>query len=393
MIAVMIASCNQQAITAETNNQTTQQEVSAENTDKTNQQVSTDIITYPKNFKGTSSKGIIKLKWKKDTTVKGYILYRNGKKIKNLKKTENSYKDKKVKLNKTYKYKIQSYKKINGKKVNSKKSYTIKIRATDSNSKKLNAARITNVKKTYNIGPGESIKIKPRVKLSKKLKGKKAKKKKVYSKKIYYKSSNSKLVSVSKKGVIKATSDKRYESAIITVRTHNGIAKKIKVNIVNFAQIRAVKNLDQVRSDVTKRILTTTKRDTSKIAEYFQNNPTEERITLKEGDREVRTEDGGITHEICIEMSDDIQIEDDMYDFILKYMLNNYGVEVVVDANYVYFRYKQYYAYGIEAHDLVYVFNTEDGLDNYQYMNAIYNVTPVADRWYYGKGMAYGSIG
>ena len=79
MIAVMIASCNQQAITAETNNQTTQQEVSTETNNQTDQQDSIDIITYPKNFKGTSSKGIIKLKWKKDTTVKGYILYRNGK--------------------------------------------------------------------------------------------------------------------------------------------------------------------------------------------------------------------------------------------------------------------------------------------------------------------------
>ena len=393
MIAVMIASCNQQAIIAETNNQTTQQEISTETNNRTDQKDSIDIIAYPKNFKGTSSKGIIKLKWKKDTTVKGYILYRNGKKIKTLKKTKNSYKDKKVKLNKTYKYKIQSYKKINGKKVKSKKSYTIKVRVTDSNSKKLNAARITNVKKTYNIGPGESIKIKPRVKISKKLKGKKARKKKVYSKKIYYKSSNSKLVSVSKKGVIKATSDKRYESAIITVRTHNGIAKKIKVNIVNFAQIGVVKNLDQVRSDVTKRLLTTTKQDTSKIAEYFQNNPTEERITIKLGREEVKTEDGGVTYEDCLETSDDIYIEEEMYDFILNYISNNYLLEIVVDKNYVYFRYKQYYAYGIEAHDLVYVFNIEDGLDNYQYMNAIYNVTPVANRWYYGKGMAYGSIG
>ena len=94
-------------------------------------------------------------------------------------------------------------------------------------------------------------------------------------------------------------------------------------------------------------------------------------------------------------MSEEIYIEKEMYDYILSFLLNKdiFGTEIVVSNQYIYFRYKDYYMYGIEAHDLVYVFNNKSALDNYQYMNAIYDITSVADRWYYGKGMAYGTIG
>ena len=381
-INIMLVSYNAQLIMAETINVKTQQS-------------NPNVINSPLSFKGTSSKGVIKIRWKKDVNVNGYYLFKNGKKIKKLKKTKTSYKDKKVKLNRTYSYKIQSYKKINGEIAKSKKSYKIKVKATNAKSKKINVARFTNVKKVYKLGVGESLKIKPKVKFTKKLKGKKARKKKVYSKKIYYKSSNPGLISVNKKGVIKATTEKKYESAIITLRAHNGITKKIEVRIVNFAQIGAVKNLDLVRCDTTKQLLTTYKKYTSKIAEYFQDHPTKERVTIKDGEREVKTEDGGVTYEDCLDMSEDIYIEKEMYDYILSFLLNKgiFGTEIVVSNQYVYFRYKQYYMYGIEAHDLVYVFNNKSALDNYQYMNAIYDITSVADRWYYGKGMAYGPIG
>jgi len=381
-INIMLVSYNTQSVMAETKNYTSKQG-------------DMDTIVSPVKFKGTSSKGVIKIKWKKDTNVNGYYLFKNSKKIKKLKKTKTSYKDKKVKLNRTYSYKIQSYKKINGEIVKSKKSYKIKVKATNAKSKKINVARFTNVKKVYKLGVGESLKIKPKVKFSKKLKGKKARRKKVYSKKIYYKSSNPRLISVNKKGVIKATTERKYESSMITLRSHNGITKKIEVRIVNFAQIGSVKNLDLVRCDTTKQLLTTSKKDTSKIAEYFQDHPTKERVTIKPGRREVEMENGGVTYENCLVMSEDIYIEKEMYDYILSFLLNKdiFGTEIVVSNQYIYFRYKDYYMYGIEAHDLVYVFNNKSALDNYQYMNAIYDITSVADRWYYGKGMAYGPIG
>jgi len=379
-INIMLVSYNAQLIMAETINVKTQQS-------------NPNVINSPLNFKGTSSKGVIKIRWKKDVNVNGYYLFKNGKKIKTLKKTKTSYKDKKVKQNKTYSYQIQSYKKINGEVKKSKKSYKIKVKATNSKSKKINAARFINVKKVYKLGVGESLKIKPKVKFTKKLKGKKARKKKVYSKKIYYKSSNPRLISVNKKGVIKATTEKKYESAIITLRAHNGITKKIEIRIVNFSQIGTVKNLDLVRSDTIKQLLTTSKKDTSKIAEYFQDHPTKERVTIEHSWREVHLEDGGVTYEDYLKTSKDIYIEKEMYDFIYDYILKNGPIEIVVSNQYVYFRYKQYYMYGIEAHDLVYVFNNKGALDNYQYMNAIYDITSVADRWYYGKGMAYGPIG
>ena len=369
------------------------QSIMAEAIDINTQQTILDVVNSPLNFKGTSSKGVIKIKWKKDTNVNGYYLFKNGKKIKKLKKTKTSYKDKKVKLNRTYSYKIQSYKKINGEIVKSKKSYKIKVKATNAKSKKINVARFTNVKKVYKLGVGESLKIKPKVKFSKKLKGKKARRKKVYSKKIYYKSSNPRLISVNKKGVIKATTEKKYESSMITLRSHNGITKKIEVRIVNFAQIGSVKNLDLVRCDTTKQLLTTSKKGTSKIAEYFQNHPTRARVSIERDYREKTLDEGGVTYEAYLKTSVDLYIEEEMYNFLLKFILDNDGIEIVVSNQYVYFRYKDYYMYGIEAHDLVYVFNNKSALDNYQYMNAIYDITSVADRWYYGKGMAYGPIG
>ena len=45
-----------------------------------------------------------------------------------------------------------------------------------------------------------------------------------------------------------------------------------------------------------------------------------------------------------------------------------------------------------KVNDLVYVFNGKEALDNYQYNNAVYDVIPVSDRWYYGTSYAYGSI-
>ena len=137
-INIMLVSYNAQLIMAETINVKTQQS-------------NPNVINSPLSFKGTSSKGVIKIRWKKDVNVNGYYLFKNGKKIKKLKKTKTSYKDKKVKLNRTYSYKIQSYKKINGEIAKSKKSYKIKVKATNAKSKKINVARFTNVKKVYKL--------------------------------------------------------------------------------------------------------------------------------------------------------------------------------------------------------------------------------------------------
>ena len=91
----------------------------------------TQQVSAPKGFQGASTNGKIKLKWKKNSDASGYILYRNEKKLKTLKSKNTSYVDKKVKINKKYKYQILSYKKTEIQTEKSAKSYKITVVATD----------------------------------------------------------------------------------------------------------------------------------------------------------------------------------------------------------------------------------------------------------------------
>ena len=350
----------------------------------------TSNITAPKGFQGTSNNGNIKLKWKKNGDASGYILYRNGKKIKKLKSTTTSYVDKKVKINKKYKYQILSYKKTEIQTEKSAKSYKITVVATDKKSKKLNAARFVNIKSNYKIGWGETLKLKPVAMYSKKIKGKYKKGKKVCSKKIKWKSSNPKLVKVNKNGKITATSERVTGTAKITARSHNGIRKTINVSVVNFARLDKIQNLKKVKDEVIKKMLTDEKKETSDIADYFQKNKPTGEIELSDGYRRTKTENGSIKDERCIQMSSEINIESDMYNKILNYMIYNDYTKIKITKDYIRFQKRQLYTWGYELNDLVYVFNNKSALDNYQYDNAVYDIVKVADRWYYGTTNAYG---
>ncbi len=69
--------------------------------------------------------------------------------------------------------------------------------------------------------------------------------------------------------------------------------KKIKVSVVNYALLESVKNLKKVNENSIKELLTISKNDTSKIAEYFQyNNPGKSvELTLGKGKLEQKMED------------------------------------------------------------------------------------------------------
>ena len=350
----------------------------------------TQQVSAPKGFQGTSTNGKIKLKWKKNGDASGYILYRNGKKIKKLKSTTTSYVDKKVKVNKKYKYQILSYKKTEIQTEKSAKSYKITVVATDKKSKKLNAARFVNIKSNYKIGWGETLKLKPVAKYSKKIKGKYKKGKKVYSKKIKWKSSNPQLVKVNKNGKITATSERVIGTAKITARSHNGIRKTLNVSVVNFARLDKIQNLEKVKDEGIKKLLTTQKDATSIIADFFQNNIPNQELELTLGMKQVKTEDGAITHAWSIIINPEEEIESNMYNYILKYLSDNYRTSIKITKDYIRFQKRQLYTWGYELNDLVYVFNNKSALDNYQYDNAVYDVVKVADRWYYGTTNAYG---
>ena len=359
------------------------------------EQTSNKALTVPSYFKGMSSKKGIVLSWKKNNEADGYIIYKNGRKLKTIKSSKTKYTDKKVKTNKAYTYEIQSYKNVEGRKTLSIKSLKIKVVKTNANSRKQNVTGFENIKKEYKLGIGESSRLKPTVKItkkSKKVKSTKKVKQKAYSKKIRWSSSNPSLVKVDKNGRITAASDKTTGTAYIYVMAHNGVQKKIKVSVVNYALLGSVKNLKKVNENSVKELLTISKNDTSKIAEYFQYNNPGESVELKYGREGVNTDDGGYTYKDCIKMNTEIAIEKEMYEFILKYLLANDIETIKVEKNYVVFQNARLYSFGYKLNDLVYVFNGKGALDNYQYNNAVYDVIPVSDRWYYGTSYAYGSI-
>ena len=350
----------------------------------------TQQVSAPKGFQGTSTNGKIKLKWKKNGDASGYILYRNGKKIKKLKSTTTSYVDKKVKINKKYKYQILSYKKTEIQTEKSAKSYKITVVATDKKSKKLNAARFVNIKSNYKIGWGETLKLKPVAKYSKKIKGKYKKGKKVYSKKIKWKSSNPQLVKVNKNGKITATSERVIGTAKITARSHNGIRKTLNVSVVNFARLDKIQNLKKVKDEFIKQMLMNKKDETSAIADYFQEHKYNETVELFKTTKKVKTDRGSISYEDCIGMDNEIEIEDSIYNFLLNFMIENNFIKIKITPEYIRFQHNYLYTWGYELNDLVYVFNNKSALDNYQYDNAVYDIVKVADRWYYGTSNAYG---
>ena len=359
------------------------------------EQTTNKALTAPSYFKGMSAKKGIVLSWKKNNDVDGYVIYKNGRKLKTIKSSKTKYTDKKVKTNKAYTYEIQSYKNVEGRKTLSIKSLKIKVVKTNANSKKQNVTGFENIKKEYKLGIGESSRLKPTVKItkkSKKVKNTKKVKQKAYSKKIRWSSSNPSLVKVDKNGRITAASDKTTGTAYIYVMAHNGVQKKIKVSVVNYALLGSVKNLKKVNENSVKELLTISKNDTSKIAEYFQYNNPGESVELKYGREGVNTDDGGYTYKDCIKMNTEIAIEKEMYEFILKYLLANDIETIKVEKNYVVFQNARLYSFGYKLNDLVYVFNGKGALDNYQYNNAVYDVIPVSDRWYYGTSYAYGSI-
>lgn len=356
------------------------------------EQTTNKALTVPSYFRGMSSKKGIVLSWKKNNEADGYIIYKNGRKLKTIKSSKTKYADKKVKTNKAYTYEIQSYKNAGGKKTLSTKSLKIKVVKTNANSRKQNVTRFENIKKEYKLGIGESSRLKPTVEITKKSKKSKKVKQKAYSKKIRWSSSNLSLVKVDKNGRITAASDKTTGTAYIYVMAHNGVQKKIKISVVNYALLGSVKNFKKVDDNAIKKMITDNKTDTAKIAEYFQYNNPGESIELKYGRRGINTDDGGYTYEDCIKMSDEIELNKEMYDFILKYIMSNNIKSIKIEKNYVVFQNTHLYSYGYKVNDLVYVFNGKEALDNYQYNNAVYDVIPVSDRWYYGTSYAYGSI-
>ena len=254
------------------------------------QKNSTDVIVD--NFSGNmlNEKGII-LKWSKAQKSKGYVIYRNSRKIATIKSNKiKKYTDKKVKSGKKYTYEIAPYRIINGEKVLGSKSYKIKVKATKRNTKKINPSKVVipdfYYKENYSVGLNESIKLHAKAKVKKGLK-----KKKVFNSKIVWSSSDESLATVNPNGVVKANNNRKTGTVYITARATNGVKKVIKVDVINYYNPLKFKNYRVVPEELAP-LFGKYKNEMCEIATYFafDNKISNVKIDLESDGLSVKTQ-------------------------------------------------------------------------------------------------------
>lgn len=184
-----------------------------------------------------TTKKSIKLTWKKVKGADGYLIYgskcgKNNKyklikTIKNGKST--SFTQKKLKKGTYYKYIVRAYKEVEGEKISIAVSKT--IHATTNGGKYGNAKDVkikTDSKLKRNKKKGYALTLKKNGKYTVKASEVKKSKKIRKHRAVAYESSNEKIATVSKKGVIKA---KKKGNCYIYAYAQNGKFKKIKVTV------------------------------------------------------------------------------------------------------------------------------------------------------------------
>ena len=253
---------------------------------------SNNIDTMVSNFYGNMSneKGII-LKWSKVSKSKGYVIYRNNKKIATIKSNKiKSYTDKKVKAGKKYTYQITPYMEVKGNKVLGVKSYKIRVKATKRNAKKINPARVVipdfHYEDNYNVGLYESIKLHAKARVNKGLK-----KKKVYNSNLVWSSSDESLATVNQKGVVTANDNRKTGTVYITARAVNGVKKIIKVDVMNYYNPVKFKNYKVVPEELAP-LFGKYKNEMCDIATYFafDNKISNVKIDLEEDGLSVKAQ-------------------------------------------------------------------------------------------------------
>ena len=167
----------------------------------------------------------ITLTWNKVSQADGYKIYGNkcGKKnhyklIKDVGKSKTSYTQKKLKKGTYYKYVVAAYKVVDGRKVTIGVSKTIHAVTTGGKYGVAKSVKVNKTKVTLKRGKKFTIKA-MEVKQNKTIKR---------HRKIAYESSNTKIATVSQKGVVKA---KGKGTCYIYVYAQNGVYKRIKVAV------------------------------------------------------------------------------------------------------------------------------------------------------------------
>lgn len=316
-------------------------------------------IYAPNSFVAIQKGDAIKIKWNRPNNAKGFIIYKNGKKLKKLNKT--TIVDKKVKKNKIYKYQIRAFTRSKGKRRYSKLGNAISSMVSKKDSKKTNAGRIVYLKKNYNIHLKGKIKLRGVVKPIKK-----AGKKKVFDKKIRWSSSDNSIATVDSKGVVKANKDMKEGIATVYARTHNGITKKITINIYNYAYPKKIKN-EWVLSKDIKPLLAEHMSEMSKIATYFEFRNKNNEIKFDIDDKGVLTK------------SSDTIIDQDIEQTLYS-LISSMPITVSVHEKYITFDRLDYTTYGTGImNSIMYIFNDVEESE----IDTGYERAELAPAWYY----------
>ena len=336
------------------------------------QKNSTDVIVD--NFSGNmlNEKGII-LKWSKVQKSKGYVIYRNSRKIATIKSNKiKKYTDKKVKSGKNYTYEIAPYRIINGEKVLGSKSYKIKVKATKRNTKKINPSKVVipdfYYKENYSVGLNESIKLHAKAKVKKGLK-----KKKVFNSKIVWSSSDESLATVDQNGVVKANNNRKTGTVYITARAINGVKKVIKVDVTDY--MKPLKFSKKIYIDETIRpVLTTYYKQLTEIAGYFSyvNKDVNAKFNLNEMY-------DGIESDSSINIPENIK--KDIYDLMF-----NVSVEVEVKDNTLTISFDKLFADNSTFTYKINICLNEKPEYKYQY---VIGYAKLCERWYYSEERNY----
>lgn len=168
-------------------------------------------LTAPGNLTAAAkSQTQIALKWSKVSGAKQYQVYQDNKKIASTKKT--AFTVKKLKKNKTYKFKVKA--------AGGSFSYTVTAKGTASGSKATkNVSKIKLNKTSVELKEGKRTALKAVLTPSSKL----------VSKKVTWSTSNAKIASVDTKGAVTA---KAAGACTISARSHNGLIAKCRINVV-----------------------------------------------------------------------------------------------------------------------------------------------------------------